>query len=290
MTYQLPQAPRDARGRRQGLVLATIVETEGSTPQVVGASAVFSKAGLVTGTVGGGLLEARVGSVAEDALRRRKSPAHLDPARRRSVGHGGRDLRRHGHRSSSIRASERRRAIFASALDGLRRRRPGALVSRIKPGGGDLVAVERGWLPAGAAALPDDPVMGGLGGPMSSTTPSGAAGRGLMRAGDAMLFVEPVLPLAPARHRRSRTRRPGGRAAGRSSSISASRSSTTGPSSPTRRTSPRRTRSSSATIGEAVARRRGFARTTISSSSPGDIRRTPRPCGPRSAGRRPTSA
>ncbi len=40
------------------LVLATIVATKGSTPQVPGASALFSSEGLLEGTLGGGLLEA----------------------------------------------------------------------------------------------------------------------------------------------------------------------------------------------------------------------------------------
>ncbi len=41
------------------LVLATIVATKGSSPQVPGASALFSSEGLVSGTLGGGVLEAR---------------------------------------------------------------------------------------------------------------------------------------------------------------------------------------------------------------------------------------
>ncbi|MBN2266309.1 MAG: XdhC family protein, partial [Candidatus Aminicenantes bacterium] len=53
---------------RGGLVLATIVWTDGSTPQTMGASAVFSRAGLVAGTVGGGPLEARVEAAAGEAL------------------------------------------------------------------------------------------------------------------------------------------------------------------------------------------------------------------------------
>jgi xanthine dehydrogenase accessory factor len=40
------------------LALATIVDTQGSTPQVTGASALFSPQGLLEGTLGGGLLEA----------------------------------------------------------------------------------------------------------------------------------------------------------------------------------------------------------------------------------------
>jgi len=38
-------------------VLATIISTKGSTPQVPGASALFSESGLLAGTLGGGILE-----------------------------------------------------------------------------------------------------------------------------------------------------------------------------------------------------------------------------------------
>lgn len=44
--------------KKKSLVLASIVEAKGSTPQVPGASALFSSDGLIRGTLGGGLLEA----------------------------------------------------------------------------------------------------------------------------------------------------------------------------------------------------------------------------------------
>jgi xanthine dehydrogenase accessory factor len=44
--------------RQETLVLATIVEAEGATPQVPGASALFGERGLLLGTLGGGILEA----------------------------------------------------------------------------------------------------------------------------------------------------------------------------------------------------------------------------------------
>jgi len=44
--------------KQKPLVLATIVATKGSTPQVPGASAIFSSERLLDGTLGGGLLEA----------------------------------------------------------------------------------------------------------------------------------------------------------------------------------------------------------------------------------------
>lgn len=52
------------------LSLATIVETKGSSPQIPGASAVFSSSGLVTGTLGGGILEGHSQQKAGEALKK----------------------------------------------------------------------------------------------------------------------------------------------------------------------------------------------------------------------------
>jgi len=48
--------------KKPGLALTTIISSTGSAPQKEGASAVFSSAGLETGTVGGGILEETVKS------------------------------------------------------------------------------------------------------------------------------------------------------------------------------------------------------------------------------------
>ncbi len=50
------------------LVLATIVATKGSSPQVPGVSALFSDKGLLAGTLGGGILEARAEEKALESL------------------------------------------------------------------------------------------------------------------------------------------------------------------------------------------------------------------------------
>lgn len=47
----------DMLKKQEPLVLATIIETIGSSPQVPGASAIFSTEGLIEGTLGGGPLE-----------------------------------------------------------------------------------------------------------------------------------------------------------------------------------------------------------------------------------------
>ena len=51
-----------------GIVLATVVQTAGSTPQKPGSSALFGENGLLAGTVGGGLLEGEVQHIAESVL------------------------------------------------------------------------------------------------------------------------------------------------------------------------------------------------------------------------------
>lgn len=58
---------------KKKVALATVIETEGSTPQVPGASALFSFEGLLAGTLGGGVLEADAHREAQYALDHRNS-------------------------------------------------------------------------------------------------------------------------------------------------------------------------------------------------------------------------
>jgi xanthine dehydrogenase accessory factor len=58
---------------KRPLALGTIIETIGSSPQVPGASAIFSPDGLVAGTLGGGILEARAETEARAALKNGES-------------------------------------------------------------------------------------------------------------------------------------------------------------------------------------------------------------------------
>lgn len=48
----------------KGLVLATVIRTQGSTPQKPGSSALFNRGGLVAGTIGGGVIEGKVQKIA----------------------------------------------------------------------------------------------------------------------------------------------------------------------------------------------------------------------------------
>jgi xanthine dehydrogenase accessory factor len=59
--------------KKKPIALATIVETRGSTPQVRGASALFSADGLLAGTLGGGIFEADAQKKAAQALKKKSS-------------------------------------------------------------------------------------------------------------------------------------------------------------------------------------------------------------------------
>jgi xanthine dehydrogenase accessory factor len=59
------------------VVLATVTRTTGSTPQKPGSSALFSQFELVTGTVGGGILEGKVQQIARESVVTKESGHYL---------------------------------------------------------------------------------------------------------------------------------------------------------------------------------------------------------------------
>ena len=153
MDYSLPKT-LEMLADGQGLVLATIVEAEGSTPQVVGASAIFSEAGLVAGTVGGGVLEARVEAIAREALsdgqarlvtfRLDADPSDLEGA---ICGGAARVLIDPG--------VGRDRTVFGQCLEGLRGRQPGYLITGMVMNAGRIARTERAWITAAEAIRMD---------------------------------------------------------------------------------------------------------------------------------------
>ncbi|MBE3109678.1 MAG: XdhC family protein [Acidobacteria bacterium] len=189
MKYSFPKLLETLAGGK-GLALATIVEAEGSTPQITGASAIFSVAGLEAGTVGGGLLEARAEAIAGEALRDRKArlitirldadPADLEGA---ICGGSARVLIDPGVGGE--------RAVFERALDGFRKRRPGVLASLIVPGQEDFVSVERRFL---EALSWDANTFAGFGPDILAAALEDGRPR-LVKSEGRLIFLEPVRPL-----------------------------------------------------------------------------------------------
>jgi xanthine dehydrogenase accessory factor len=63
----------DQRSADSPLILATVTRTNGSTPQKPGSSALFCKKGLISGTVGGGIVEGKVQKISLEAILSKKS-------------------------------------------------------------------------------------------------------------------------------------------------------------------------------------------------------------------------
>lgn len=66
----------EAQSRDERVVVATVAQTRGSTPQQRGAKMVFFESGKVAGTVGGGCIEAEVWAEARAAMRSGESTLH----------------------------------------------------------------------------------------------------------------------------------------------------------------------------------------------------------------------
>lgn len=141
-------------GRRA--VLATVVRTEGSSPQVAGASALFTDEGLVTGTVGGGSVEAGTAKLARSALadgRSRLADFDLsDESFEDADGICG------GKMTLLLDARPERNARALELLvSDVRRRRAGALATFFERGrAGRIETIVRKWIPGvrGAAGPP----------------------------------------------------------------------------------------------------------------------------------------
>jgi xanthine dehydrogenase accessory factor len=74
--HDLYQLIDDAQSRGERVVVATVAQTKGSTPQQRGAKMVFFESGKVAGTVGGGCIEAEVWAEARSAMRSGESALH----------------------------------------------------------------------------------------------------------------------------------------------------------------------------------------------------------------------
>jgi xanthine dehydrogenase accessory factor len=129
------------------LALATLIETKGSTPQITGASALFSPDGLRAGTLGGGLLEAEGELHALRSLRSGLSVMYncglmseiSDPAG--AICGGSAVVLIDVH-------PERHVEAFREMTAALDRNLPGALLTCIGRIAGDDVLVKRDWVTA----------------------------------------------------------------------------------------------------------------------------------------------
>jgi xanthine dehydrogenase accessory factor len=137
---------------REHAVLATIVDSEGPTPQVPGASALFGRAGLLKGTLGGGMLEADAEEKAAlclktgDSLLYRFDLQGEDAAAETPICGGFVWVLVDG---SPEKSGETWRSLTAA----LQARRSGLLATRILRSDDGRAEVERAWLDKDTPAL-----------------------------------------------------------------------------------------------------------------------------------------
>jgi len=128
------------------LALTTIVETRGSSPQVPGASAIFSLQGLAEGTVGGGLLEAKTHRMALRAIQEKTSL--LLPVSMTGEEFTSEEEAICGGEATVLvdAMAGHHQDIFRSLDESLVKRNPGVLVTCIQALQKNQVSISRQWI------------------------------------------------------------------------------------------------------------------------------------------------
>jgi xanthine dehydrogenase accessory factor len=130
------------------LALATVVETKGSTPQKHGSSALFGSGGLISGTIGGGVLEGNVQQIAQKVIRTKKSGLYnfnfnKDISFKQDAICGG-------QATVLLDGSpDRHIIVFEQIKESLRRRIPGVLVTIVSGVEETNKDISRYWITAG---------------------------------------------------------------------------------------------------------------------------------------------
>jgi xanthine dehydrogenase accessory factor len=126
-------------------IITTVTATQGSTPQKPGSSALFSKNGLVAGTVGGGVVEARVEKLAISAVESKKSgyftfDLNNDISSKEEAICGGRI-------SILIDANAKNHLdVFRNLRESYNKRIPGILATMVTRFSEDTVLINRYWI------------------------------------------------------------------------------------------------------------------------------------------------
>ena len=126
------------------LMLATVVRTSGSTPQKPGSSALFGEHGLITGTIGGGVVEGKVQMMAPEAISARHSGLyHFNLANDISMKE---EAICGGQISVLVDAAPASHLpIFEQIRNSLSKREPGVLITKVATEAENSVSIERFW-------------------------------------------------------------------------------------------------------------------------------------------------
>lgn len=132
------------------MVLATVVRTHGSTPQKPGSSALFDEKGLVSGTVGGGIVEGKVQKLAIESTRSKKSGLyHFNLAndisnKEEAICGGQISVLADVSLRNSISAFKKLRESLAKGI-------PGVLITKVNGSDEATIVINRYWIDASSA-------------------------------------------------------------------------------------------------------------------------------------------
>lgn len=182
------------------LVLATVTGTKGSTPQKPGSSAIFGVNGLISGTVGGGIVEGKVNKLAAEAILSRHSGLfHFNLANditntEEAICGGNISILVDYNIQKYI-------PVFEQLSLSLEKRNPGVLITRVAKGEGSSVTIDRYWMSGDVTpSLPDGireklvPEVKAL---VSGRNPSGFSELAVGIEGEepvSSYFLQPVFP------------------------------------------------------------------------------------------------
>jgi xanthine dehydrogenase accessory factor len=142
----------DILKKNRQVALATIIEAKGSTPQVSGASAIFSSDRLVAGTLGGGLLEGDAQRIAQAAIKEKQTVIHGFNLHAGLSEEDGAVCG--GNVTVLIDALPKKfEETFQRLHQSLLKKLPGILATRIRVSAGKHVSITRYWIEAAEPSL-----------------------------------------------------------------------------------------------------------------------------------------
>jgi len=184
---------RTSNLKNMNMMLATILSTEGSTPQVPGSSALFSGKDLVMGTLGGGILEHQASEISSRNLESEVSfmsefalDAQIDSTD--SAACGGKAL------VLFDTSPGKSRKAFENLWESIQKKDPGALVTYITPIEKDSVSLKRVWL--NSRSIQDNAALKEIPLPVDVIIKNFTRGKPTLfrTRSKARIFLEPVFP------------------------------------------------------------------------------------------------
>ncbi len=183
------------KGKKEKLVLATLIKTSGSTPQVSGASALFSEKGLVQGTIGGGILESTVIRQAVEATKSDRSKLLRFNLNSEITDENGAICGGSALVLIDAKPGIHQKA-FSGLTDSLTADKKGLLVTTIRHLAGNGISIRREWVPEDNV-LPESLAKALPGETVASVLKSGKT-RLISKPeqeDESTVFIEPVLPV-----------------------------------------------------------------------------------------------